>query len=203
VQHGRKRNSPSCAKPQTLEALLDLLFKTSQMYDSFDESIHLKPDFQRSKFESLHSWDLGWELLSPINIASDQDDSEIKLVTRLSPGQKALYFFWYLEGQVTNGGFIQFFWNGYGKYLHPILEGLRLISDNEMIRLVEKAKREYHIHEEVFNKQKELDDWEPLYESLQIFDEFDRLYFKIHDHTMSLIERFAKINPNEFVNLVG
>jgi uncharacterized protein YwqG len=33
---------------------------------------------------------------------------------RLSPGQKALFFIWYLDAEVTNGGFIQFYWNGKG-----------------------------------------------------------------------------------------
>ncbi|RZK02935.1 MAG: hypothetical protein EOO46_18225 [Flavobacterium sp.] len=78
------------------------------MYNEFDSANHLKPDFDRKQFQELNGSDLGWELLEPINIAADDQDSEIELSKRLSPGQKALYFIWYLDGQVTNGGFIQF-----------------------------------------------------------------------------------------------
>lgn len=172
------------------------------MYNQFDPSNHLKPDFNRSKFESLKGWDLGWELLEPINIATDKEESELELSRRLSHGQKALYFFWYLDAQVTNGGFIQFYWNGYRKYLTPILDGLNLLGDAEMVDLIHKADEEYLTHQKEFEKQQELDDWEPLYDQLPKFDEYDDIFYKLHDRTMSLLEEYARKNTHEFVTLV-
>jgi hypothetical protein len=171
-------------------------------YSSFYKSDHLQPSFSKRKFQDLHDWDFGWEILEPINIATDNEDSEIELSKRLSPGQKALYFFWYLDAQVTNGGFIQFYWNGYRKYLAPILQGLQLVGDQEMLQLVKKADDEYLVHQTRFGKQQELNDWEPLYEELTKFDGYDSTYYEIHDRTMALIEKYARSYPAEFVKLV-
>src|SRR5262245_38855970 len=121
-----------------------------ETYSTFNKSNHLRPDFSKHKFETLQSWEFGWELLQQINIATNQEDSEAELSRRLSPGQKALYFFWYLDGQVTNGGFIQFYWNGYRKYYSAILQGLQLICDDDMLQLVKNAEKEFFLNEKLF-----------------------------------------------------
>ena len=113
-----------------------------ELYNTFDKDNHLRPDFNKSAFDSLHSWDFGWAILEPMNIAPDKE-KEKELSKRLSPGQKALYFFWYLDAEVTNGGFIQFYWNGYRQYIQPILDGLKLIDDTALIDLITKADQEY------------------------------------------------------------
>ena len=172
------------------------------MYNKFDSNNHLKPDFSKKTFQELKGSDLGWELLEPINIATDDEESEVELSMRLSPGQKALYFIWYLDGQVTNGGFIQFYWNGYRKYLEPILEGLKLIGDNEMFELVEKADKEFLANQDKFSEYQKQDDYETLCDKLAQFDELDESYYELNDETMSLIEKYARRNPDEFVNLV-
>ena len=174
--------------------------KSTELYNTFDKSNHLYPDFDKTAFDTLHLWDFGWAILEPINIAPN-DEKEIILSKRLSKGQKALYFFWYLDAEVTNGGFIQFYWNNYRKYLPPILEGLELIGDKELKNLVEEADKQYLINKEKFEFQREKDDWEPLYKNLEEFDKFDSIYYKIHDKTMSLIEEYARQHPSEFVNL--
>ena len=89
----------------------------------FDERKQLRPKISRKKFNELKDWDLAWELLEPINIATTRR-SEIGLSKQLSVGQKILYYFWYLDADVENGGFIQFYYNGNDHYLPSILEGL-------------------------------------------------------------------------------
>jgi hypothetical protein len=171
-----------------------------ELYNTFDKDSHLQPDFNKSKFDTLHSWDFGWAILEPLNIASDKD-KEKELSRKLSPGQKALYFFWYLDAEVTNGGFIQFYWNGYRQYIPPILDGLKLIGDSELIDLVKNADQEYLANKDKFILQREKDNWEPLYNDLKEFEKFDEQYYKIHDKTMELIEKYARQNPSEFLNL--
>ena len=166
----------------------------------FDKSNHLQPDFEKSKFDTLHGWDLGWALLEPINIAKTQNDDK-ELSKRFSPGQKALYFIWYLDAEVTNGGFIQFYWNGYRKYLPAINDGLKLIGDNSMVSLINKADKEYLANKDKFAMQRQKDDWAPLYENLTSFDKFDSLYYATHDEMMNLLEKYARQNPQEFIKL--
>ena len=173
---------------------------SKELYNTFDKNNHLLPDFNKSAFDTLHSWDFGWAILEPIDIATDKEN-EIKLSKRFSSGQKALYFFWYLDEEVRNGGFIQFYWNGYRQFIPPILDGLKLIGDTELIDLVKKADQEYLVNKDKFILQREKQDWEPLYNDLKEFEKFDQQYYKIQDKTMALIEKYARQNQTEFVNL--
>lgn len=169
-----------------------------ELYNTFDKDNHLQPLFDKTKFETLHGWNFGWAILEPIKIAKDDEDEKL-LSQRLSSGQKALYFIWYLDAQVTNGGFIQFYWNDYRKYLPPIIDGLKLIGDTSMLGLVEKADKEYLANKDRFILQRQKDNLESLYDSLKNFDKYDDIYYKTHNNTMKLIEKYARQNPSEFV----
>ncbi|PKP50743.1 MAG: hypothetical protein CVT94_00960 [Bacteroidetes bacterium HGW-Bacteroidetes-11] len=173
---------------------------SQDLFNVFDLNNHLKPDFDKTRFDTLHGWDFGWAILEPINIAKSRDDDK-DLSKRFSPGQKALYFFWYLDEEVTNGGFIQYYWNGYRDYIPTIKNGLKLIGDSSVIGLIDKADKEYLANKDKFVLQRKMDDWEPLYNDLKKFDEYDQIYYKIHDQTMELIEKYIRLHPNDFVNL--
>lgn len=172
----------------------------TELYNTYDKENHLQPDFNKSEFDLLKSWDFGWAMLEPINIAADKE-SEILLSRRFSPGQKALYFFWYLDGEVNNGGFIQFYWNNNRKYLPPILAGLKLIGDKEMITLVEKADKVYLANEAKFEGEDTQENFEKLYNDVTEFEELDTMFYDLHENTMDLIENYARQHIAEFVNL--
>jgi hypothetical protein len=185
---------------QTSENTIVSANNSIELYNTFNKDNHLKPDFNKTAFDTLHSWEFGWAIIEPMNIASDKDKEKL-LSQRLSPGQKALYFFWYFDAEVTNGGFIQFYWNGYRQYIPPILDGLKLIGDTELLGLVKKADQEYLAHKDKFDSQRQKDNWKPLYNDLKAFEKFDKHYYKIHDKTMELIEKYARQNTSESVNL--
>lgn len=172
--------------------------KQIELYNAFDTANHLQPLFDKLQFDTLHDWEFGWAILEPINIAKSNED-EIRLSKRFSAGQKALYFFWYLDAQVTNGGFIQFYWNGHRQYLPPIMRGLQLIGDTSMINLVSNADKEYITNKNKFDLEKQKDDWNSLYDNLKNFERYDSLYNVIHNNTIKLIEAYARRNANEFV----
>ena len=170
-------------------------------FSEFNKANHLIPDIDKSKFEKLNTWDLGWEVLKPIRIAKSDKD-ELELSKRFSPGQKALYFFWYLDYQVTNGGFIQFYWNNYRYYLPTIIRGLVLIKDSNLLKLLLKVDIKYREHKEFFKAQKQLKDWEPLYKNIKEFNEFDNEYLACNTKTMELLELYIRQHPKSFVNLI-
>ncbi|MFA6277451.1 MAG: DUF4375 domain-containing protein [Pedobacter sp.] len=172
--------------------------KLRNQFKVFDASNHLQPLFDKPKFDTLHDWDFGWAVLEPINISKNPEEEKI-LSKRLSPGQKALYFFWYLNDEVTNGGFIQFYWNDYRKYLPSINDGMKLIGDTSMLNLIGAVDKDYVAQKGKFDIQKQNDDLSPLYENLKNFDKYDSVYYSIHDKTMRLIEKYAKEHPEEFV----
>ena len=169
-------------------------------YETFEKENHLKPDFDKFEFDALNSWDFGWSILELINVGTDSE-SELELSKRFSLGQKALYFFWYLDGEVTNGGFIQFYWNEKRKYLSAIIKGLELIGDKDMLNLVDKADKLYLENKEKFDSGKTQEDFSKLYDDLIEFDDLDEIFYDKHDKTMNLIEKYARQNPEEFVNL--
>jgi hypothetical protein len=74
-----------------------------ELYNTFDKSNHLQPLFDKIKFDTLHTWDFGWVVLEPINIANGKEDEKL-LARRFSPGQKTLYFFgiWMLKLQMED-----------------------------------------------------------------------------------------------------
>lgn len=169
-------------------------------YSLSDKNHQLRPEFDKLKFETLHNWDFGWAILEPINLAKSRYDDK-ELSKRFSSGQKALYFFWYLDAEVTNGGFIQFYANEYREYLQAIKKGLTLIGDHEMIDLISKADEYYLQNEAVFVELKKNNQQELLFSKLIEFNQYDETYYKIHDNTMKLLEKYARKHPNEFVKL--
>ncbi|MDB5286118.1 MAG: hypothetical protein JWR05_1067 [Mucilaginibacter sp.] len=172
-----------------------------EVFDIFEKENHLQPNFNKANFDELKGWDLGWDLLEPINIAKSTDEDK-ELSKRFSPGQKALYFFWYLDGAVTNGGFIQFYWNGFGYYLSTIREGLKLVGDSELIKLIDLADNYYLLNQVQFETLRAHDDYPSVYKSLNGFQTYDDAYYKIRDNTMQLIEAYARKYPEEFVKLI-
>ena len=169
---------------------------SKEVYNTFNKDNHLRPDFNKFQFDTLHTWDLAWAILYPINKAND-GKSEIELSKRLSPGQKSLYFFWYLDAQVTNGGFIQFYVNEYADYLPPIQTGLKLIGDTKMLDLLIRVNQEFESNKKIFNK----DNKTEIYSDLPQFNDLDKEYYKLHDKTIQLIENYIRNNPSDFVRL--
>ncbi|MDG2331710.1 MAG: DUF4375 domain-containing protein [Flavobacteriales bacterium] len=166
-----------------------------------DSENQIRPVFKKKKYHKLKSWKFGWELLEPLNKASN-DNSEIELSKKFSDGQKALYFWWYLDAQVTNGGFIQFYSNGFDKYLPAIISGLETINDNDLIILLKRADTLYENNLRRFQEHLSNDDFGGLYESIPEFSDLDQQYYKIHNNTMNKLEVYAKENSTEFVELI-
>ncbi|MEQ8415838.1 MAG: DUF4375 domain-containing protein [Imperialibacter sp.] len=180
--------------------LLDRWTKKNNPFETFDKSNHLKPRINKADFYQLTGFDFGWLLLEPINIVQSPDD-EPELSKRLSSGQKALYFWWYLDGEVTNGGFIQFYFNGKEKYVPAIIAGMELIGDKEMADLVRKAQDVYTKNIKAFNyawSDDSSEEFSKLYEKVTDLSELDDIYYSLNNQTMSKIEKYAKQHPFEF-----
>lgn len=174
---------------------------TNNDYAIFEKQNHFKSPISKTEFDSLKGADLAWEVLEPmskmaakLNIKNEKDG-----VKRLSNGQKALYFFWYLDGQVTNGGFIQFYWNGYSKYLPAIIEGLKLIQDTEMLNLVNEVEIEFKRDVNVFAKYMSEDNFSGIYKELKRYEKFDNRYYDINENTFARIEKYIREHKDDFV----
>ena len=171
---------------------------TVEQYKIFDTTQHLQPLFDKVMFDTLHGFDFAWALLEPINLAKSRDDDK-ELSKRFSPGQKAIYFIWYLDEQVRNGGFPQFYLNGYSEYIPAIKEGLKLIGDTAMYSLVTKADNEYLANQKEVDSYKQKNNWQPLYETPYKFDSYNKIYYSLNEKMMKLFEKYVRQHPEDFV----
>ena len=131
--------------------------------------------------------------------AAPKNNLNKELSKRFSPGQKAIYFIWYLDEQVRNGGFPQFYLNGYGEYIPAIKNGLKLIGDTAMYSLVSNADSEYFKHKKEIDSYTQKNDWQPLYEAPYKFDSYDKIYYSINENMITLFEKYARNHPEDFV----
>ncbi len=165
-------------------------------FSEFDASNQFLPKIDLADFFRADGSDLCWLVLSPVNNIINPED-EVATTRRLSPGQKALHFFWYLDAQVTNGGFVQFYFNGYGKYVPAIIDGLRYIGDTKMAELVAGAHKIYKNKKHLFDNQDELFGGD-LYDQLDELGDMDSLYYDHNGSTMDKLASFIKSHSDEF-----
>lgn len=167
-------------------------------YWEFDKTEHFRPELNKGEFFKLNGFDFGWFVLEPISKFVKDKEHEIERGKSLSYGQKALYYWWYLDAQVTNGGFVQFYYNGYGPYVSTIIKGLEHIGDTEMANLIKKAEKIYQKNKKLMDKAQEKDLFgSDLYDRLDEMSVLDDKYYEMNDKTMSLIESYIRKNPNE------
>lgn len=167
-------------------------------YWEFNETKHFRPELNKGEFFKLSGFDFGWFVLEPISQFVKDKEHEIERGKSLSYGQKALYYWWYLDAQVTNGGFVQFYYNGYGPYVSTIIKGLEHIGDTEMANLVKKADKIYQKNKKLMDKAQKSDLFgSDLYDRLDEMSLLDDKYYEMNERTMSLIESYIRKNPNE------
>lgn len=167
-------------------------------YWEFDETKHFKPKLNKGDFFKLTGFDFGWFVLEPISIFIKDKKNEIERGKCLSYGQKALYYWWYVDAQVTNGGFVQFYYNGCEPYVPTIIKSLEYIGDKEMASLIQRAEAIYQKNKWLINKARKTDLFgSDLYEKLEELGKLDKEYYETNKKTMSNIENYIRKNPNE------
>ena len=167
-------------------------------YWEFNKQTHFRPKLNKGDFFKLTSFDFGWFILEPISKFVKDKDHEIEKGKSLSYGQKSLYYWWYVDAEVTNGGFVQFYYNGYGHYVPTILKSLEYIGDKKMFQLIQRAENIYQKNKKIIGKAREKDLFgSDLYEKLREMSALDDEYYKLNEKTMTKIEKYIRKNPNE------
>jgi antitoxin component YwqK of YwqJK toxin-antitoxin module len=167
-------------------------------YWEFDKEKHFRPKLSKGDFFKLTGFDFGWFVLEPISIFVKDKEHEIERGKSLSYGQKALYYWWYVDAQVTNGGFVQFYYNGYGPYVPTIIKSLEHIGDKEMADLVRRAENIYQKNKKLMDKARQKDLFgSDLYDRLGEMSALDNEYYELNDKTMAKIEKYIREKPNE------
>ncbi|WP_282056022.1 DMP19 family protein [Maribacter luteus] len=167
-------------------------------YWEFNEKRHFKPKLNKGDYYKLSGFDFGWFVLEPMSNFVQDKEHEIERGKSLSYGQKALYYWWYLDAQVTNGGFVQFYYNGYAPYVATIIKGLEFIGDMEMADLVKKADTIYQKNKELMIKAQKNDLFDSdLYDKLEELSVLDDKYYGMNKKTMASLESYIRKYPDE------
>ncbi len=170
----------------------------SDPYWHFDKEQHFCPKLDKGSFYKLTGFDFGWFIHEPISKFIENRENELQRGKSLSYAQKILYYWWYLDEQVSNGGFVQFYYNGYDVYLPVIILGLKHIGDHKMLELIQQVEIIYQKNKAVFDELKKRNlTGADLYENLTEISDLDSQYYDLNDQTMYIIENYIRKNPGE------
>lgn len=98
------------------------------------------PVLTREILESLTDSEIDSAIVDYVRLRIDQDYSNhLKIVSSLSPGIRAVYSTWWVQCEVANGGFHQYFYNQGVDWAFTALEGYKLLGANDHAELVARA----------------------------------------------------------------
>jgi antitoxin component YwqK of YwqJK toxin-antitoxin module len=163
--------------------LFDIFKETrnNDPYWAFDRSKHFRPRLNRNDFYRLEGFDFGWFLLEPISVYIGGPPGELIKGDQMSPGQKALYYWWYVDVQVRSGGFTQFYSKKFDKYVPTIIKSLEEIRDKKMAKLIRRTFDTFKVDSSSIE-----------------FDLLSKEYHEINGNTMDHIVSYVRKHPGEF-----
>jgi len=82
------------------------------------------------------------------NILAELENKEknLNFETDLSPKEQSIVAFSILNGQLTQGGFLQFLHNGYAAFLLPMIEYLQQEKVTDAVNILDEVLKEYSLH---------------------------------------------------------
>jgi hypothetical protein len=177
------------------------------VFNITDPEFQVRPQVSPVNYYRLHAMDFIWIILDPMSrmVTEFSEKTGLGLAQSIKitcPEQKLLYFWWYLDGQVTNGGFSQFIYNGYDRYFQPVLNGLRLLPDRRYYKLVEQVYA-YYLKEGLDTiDRSQIDYFKDKFNDNKLLPHADSEYLKINNQLYEDIENFIRNNQASFIQPV-
>lgn len=98
------------------------------------------PKLDQRAIETASDGDLSRILVRALFARAMRDKvQELEMVRQFSPGLRMFWGTDVMDGEVQNGGFLQFFWNSSANYFHEAVNGFRMIGASEYAGLAEEA----------------------------------------------------------------
>ena len=126
--------------------------------------------------------------------------SKREVLSALPPGFRAVDATWWIEAEVSNGGFNQYFWNSAGEFAQDAVEGFDLIGAPALARLTERAIAIRANDEARMAKLKQQGSWEAFSESYEgnALNQLDAEFFEANPDLSQTRLRFIRGNPELF-----
>ncbi len=125
----------------------------------------------------------------------------LEKISKLTKGQQAVFSTWWLEAEVNNGGFNQFYFNSSGQYAEMAEIGFKTIGAEKFSELTSRANK---IFKENKKRLEEFDDgtMESFSESYKNnpLNDLDTEFYKLYDSEKisDLRIKYIRENINEF-----
>lgn len=136
-----------------------------------------------------------------------EKNGEKSVFSRVNDHQAILLIFNDLYGQVTNGGFVQLIYNGYGfsVFESEFISLLEPIGIKKIQNILERAKVLYQKYREKFENvnRENWDDFAALYEECPEFEALDEEFYEVMDAEVSILKNFVEKNLSDFVTIVA
>lgn len=122
-----------------------------------------------------------------------------KFIASLPKGLRMVNTTFFLEGEIGNGGIIQYFWNPNGVFVKEAIEAYKLIGVNKQAKLVQDAL-------DLLGDGYSLDQTERIKtlqslseKQLSALDEIDKQFDVLKDEGEELRIKYIKTHPEEYI----
>ena len=117
-----------------------------EISDFFDDFMN-RPIYKKLTVEILGSKednDIEQIVMDNIfELIGDNYEKEFQNFRKLTKGQQAMFSVWWVEAEVNNGGFNQFYFNSSGQYAKMAVEGFELFGATKFADLMRRANNIY------------------------------------------------------------
>ena len=136
-----------CCSGQTNNINVD---QRSDMDDEFSQSINdfnnrvIHQNLTNEIIDSTADENLLQVVFDNLIIRLPRDyEKEYESIKSWNKSRQAIYLIWWLEAEVNNGGFNEFYFNTNGKYNNYLPEALELVGANKLAELTKAANKIY------------------------------------------------------------
>lgn len=126
--------------------------------------------------------------------------SEQEELRELPQGFSIVYTTWWVEAEVNNGGFNQYFWNPSGEFASEALAGFEAIGSLPLAGLMKRAiavRDEDQVRMKAFKVRGSLEAFSELHENNRL-DELDDSFYELGGEASAERIRFIRSNPELF-----
>lgn len=123
----------------------------------------------------------------------------------LSPGFRAVYPTWWVEAEVNNGGFNQYFWNSSGELARDAADGFKLLELAELAGLMERAIAVRDRDAErmkAFKNRGTIEDFSKSYEGNPL-SALDKEFYALQNDLSKVRIRFIRSQSQQFQGKCG
>jgi hypothetical protein len=123
----------------------------------------------------------------------DDDEHAREIVGKLSPGVRALYVTWWVEAEVNNGGFNQYYWNKTGQFAADAVGAFEFFAAAKHAALMREANGVEALEAERMKEFKKRGSLQAFSESYKVskLGPLDERFYAISENLSAL--RIAKI----------